>query len=267
MRRITVFAGILLLTGCISLPTRGPARAPQGWVAIAPAKFETDAGKCEYWAGNKWRVSLSSDSTDLILFRGPDWSPRSSMRVSGGELLGLDGGEFGGGIFWHADSGVRDTLANDNLFAFVNVSGRVIALVGLAHLTSDYGKALELDTVAGRWRATQLADLGSVPTAYSRLSADSLLIATSRNVQMFRPGEEPGVLYQADVHPYLRATSIVRDRAGIVYMSAGRLIIRLTPGRAAFQEDWLVPANCRRMARVPRTMIKCVCVAETPSAG
>lgn len=266
MRRTFALGPILFAVACSSLGSPPPTHGPEGWVAIAPADTgHTEARWCEYWAANKWQAKLSNDSARLLLMPAPRWSSTTMLPLPNGRLEGWDGGEFGGGIFWRAESGVRDTVSKENLFAFVTVSGRILALVGLSHMQTNYGKLLELDTVDGRWHATELADLGAVPTAYSKLQGDSLLIATSAAVETFSFKREPLVLYRSNAFPDLRASSIVRDRAGVLYLTTRRIIVRLRPVKDGFEEDWLVPASCRRMRRVPRTMVDCVCVAETAS--
>lgn len=246
-------ATILLVTGCASLNARKPARIPESWVARDPIRRpHAYTAMCKGWWA--WHLRLSRDSTRVFLVSAPPPFPRrDSLRVSGGRLEGWDGGEFSGGIEWHPDHGVTEAIIEENLVSFVNLSGRILALVGLAHLSSDRGYILELNSAGGRWTAKRLADLGSVPTAYTFLSGDRVLIGTMKSVLSFQVGEEPRVLYKNDVYPWLGGSSIVSDRAGVIYLMTRGFVTRLRPVKGGYRTEWLIPPSCNGVS--PRFVV------------
>lgn len=221
------------------------ARVPDEWASIAPIYTIAGASLCYDWAPNGWRAEISADSARLLITKQGPWTPRrASIPVLGGRLYGWDGGEFGGGILWRPENAAEDTISRENLVAFATVAGRTLALVGLAHGGSDHGAILEIDSAGGRWTAKQLVDLGSVPTAYTRLANDRLLLSTARTVLIAHFDEKPQVLYRVDAYPGLYGTSIVRDRAGVIYLTTRHIVNRLGPTNGGYVNDWLIPRSC-----------------------
>lgn len=244
MKRTVGFAAVLFICSSSACSSQ-LAHVPDGWVSIAPIYTNAGSFLCTDWAPNGWRVEISADSTRLLIIKQGPWTlRRASIPVPGGQLYGWDGGEFSGGILWRPENAVEDTISHERLVAFVSVAGRTLALVGLAHLSSDRGAILELDSAGGRWSARQLVDLGSVPTAYTALPNDRLLLSTLREVLIVHFGEKPQVLYRVDAYPGLGGTSIIRDRAGVLYLTTRHVVNRLRPTNTGYVNDWLIPRAC-----------------------
>ena len=195
--------------------------------------------------------------------------------VDGGQLVGSDMGEFGGSIWWRRPDGHHDTLRvqgrdtsgfhADNLHRFILHRGAVYALVGLAHLTLNEGELLLLSRDGTRWSARQLLSLGGAPRAVTRLGNDTILILTTDS--LLSVGLDPARPTRRALHgngtwSYTYPSSMIQDRAGLIYIGMRGAVVRLTPAERGYKEDWLVPAQCRR--RVPvGDWGPCRCEADT----
>ena len=56
-------------------------------------------------------------------------------------------------------------------------------------------------------------------------------------------------MYGNPAWAYTYASSILRDRVGVVYIGMRSAVARLKPSASGYREDWLVPQRCGR--RVP----------------
>jgi hypothetical protein len=56
------------------------------------------------------------------------------------------------------------------------------------------------------------------------------------------------------------ASSLVRDRAGVIYIGMRSAVVRLSPDVHGYREDWVVPDRCRM--RVLGADNKCSCKAS-----
>ena len=269
-RFILVAASVAIAVGCAEhpAPPTGSAALPLGWIAVTPPATDTPALWCANYAEDEWEVSLNADSTAVLFsaaagVRGVD---STSTSVSDGVIAGNDLGEFGGAIWWSGRSGRRDTLdvedrdsstfAADNVHGFLRRRGSLYALVGLAHLTLDAGELLYLSQdSAGRWHARHVMSLGGSPEAYALMGSDSALVLLSDSLLAvkFDPvAPTRRALYGDPAWGYTYASSILRDRAGIVYIGMRSAVARLTPSGRGYHEDWLVPERCRRRVPVGR---------------
>lgn len=266
MRRSLVAAvGVAITAGCANHPAAQAASAtvPSGWVVVSPPAAETPAAWCANWAQDEWSVTLTADSSALQFVPAGSQRRGDTAVVSDGLIVGDDLGEFGGAIWWSGSNGRRDTLrvedrdstafAADNLHGFLRRRGGLYALVGLAHLTLNDGELLYLsEDRAARWHARHVMTLGGSPNAYTLVGSDSALVLTGDSLSALKfdslaPTRRP--LYGNPTWMYTNGSSILRDRAGVVYMGMRSAVARLTPTAGGYYEDWLVPERCRR--RVP----------------
>ena len=264
MRRIIIHLTAATCTlGCTERPDAARARsAPAGWVAVDPAKPDSRAAQCGNWARDAWDVSLESDS-NTVSFKPVSAKPQTdTLMVDDGIISGDDVGEFGGAIWWQGPDGRRDTLRvegresrsfyADNLHGFLRRGGAAYALLGLAHMSLDAGEVVRVSKDSGSaWHARHVMDIGGAPAAFMLMGADSALILTSDSLVAVKFGSTLShrVLHGNPEWAYLYGSSLVRDRAGVIYVGMRSAVARLTPEAAGYREEWLVPAKCR--TRVP----------------
>src|SRR5215467_11942748 len=146
--RLAVLLVILLI--CVSCSERitadtqimstksGPPAS--GWVAYH--KPTEDELRCANYSRREWRVALNGEQLEVTL-RQPSKEQQHVINVNDGSLTGADYGEFGGGLWWSStDQRSKIKLSNENIIGFVNSSKGVLAIAGLTHMDTDYGKVL-----------------------------------------------------------------------------------------------------------------------------
>lgn len=85
-------------------------------------------------------------------------------QLGNGLLFGINKGEFGGGLIFQSEAGKRSSLSAENVVALVPHSdGRVLGLIGLAHMMDTGGSILVIGTEAGFPTILQLKRLPSAP--------------------------------------------------------------------------------------------------------
>jgi HEAT repeat protein len=98
------------------------------------------------------------------------------VKVEDGYLVGSDNGEWGGEITFVGLSNDPHVIAHDNTEAIYKTTHGIIAVTGLAHMTSNSGFIQTLSKgVDGRWTATKWKTLPGAPR-FSRLLRDGRLL-------------------------------------------------------------------------------------------
>jgi hypothetical protein len=247
--------------------------ALSAWVEIPPfASGSRELGCAERRLDQSWEV-VWENRPRVHPYREPPPDPlppdlaqqrefvgrRHVLGVARGFLVGVDRGEFGGGLWWLAtDGSSREPISNRNVRAILRTrEQQVIALVGLAHLSLDEGAVLELSSAAGRWQVARSIDLGSVPLDVS-LEPGGALILVSKGLVRYRSGSAVRVHeFQHVLHP----NSVVVS-AGVVFVGMRYAVLKLEPEANGFREAWLVPPGCAAL-RVPDDSSACQCMPST----
>ena len=172
-------------------------------------------------------------------------SARRVLRVEDGWLVGLDAGEFGGGLWWfNSDGGDGKLLSNDRVVGFAEGPKGVLVLTGIAHLGVDHGEVLLVKGGAGVGRSVEpLADLGAAPRAFVAETGDSLLVMTTRALVRVKSSGAVERLMNTN-YGMLYANSMTLSPSGVIHVGMRHFITRLTPSADGYKEEWFVPASC-----------------------
>lgn len=87
------------------------------------------------------------------------------LDVEGGTLDGENRGEWGGGLTFTSDSGLKQTLLKDNVVGIEEFGGFVVAAAGRRHMSEDRGALYKVALDAGKWKATEWLSLPGAPQA------------------------------------------------------------------------------------------------------
>lgn len=136
---------------------------PEGWVPYPNPATDSSALRCANYSRREWKVEQGEGSIIVHLDKLQDHraalpdvinsrsvtvgtkGTRSVEQVDDGWLVGLDVGEFGGGLWWFScDGKLNRKLAYEGVKGFAKTSSGVIAVTGLAHLGIDEGKILHI---------------------------------------------------------------------------------------------------------------------------
>jgi len=257
----------ILIIGIASWSTAGE-NALSSWVGQKPV----DRGSPDMLCGNYSRVAwnVSVEAAALAISRvdaraGRRTSPEAlqqarsipglkitpdawvvSARYGTGWLLGLDRGEFGGGLWWMpatGGGGKPQQLWTEPVKGFVSLDDKLLVLSGLAHLTRSQGDVLEVTADnSGRIGLRTIADLGACPYAAEDANG-SLIVASNHGVARVALAGTVEWLSRTDYEP-LRPRSIVALPSGAVYVGMNRYVAELVPNAGGYAETWYVPGDC-----------------------
>lgn len=221
------------------------AELPDGWVVV-PALVEPESwrGRCANLGLDEWQVGLSTDSSRLLVHPYEYSVLTDELVLPSGRLLAEDRGEFGGNLWFEPDSSVRVSLLAENIHAFLPLHSGIYAMGGLAHLGSDEGHLYRLTEHApGQWRVEPVLDLGSAPLAAAVLGGDSILVVQSQVLELIQLPSSRQVLHRNDAWKAVYPNSVIRDRAGVIYIGMRSGVARLRPSGDHYVEEWLIRSN------------------------
>ena len=128
--------------------------------------------------------------TDAALLRKYQHSVDGLSQVaetSNGVFLGINKGEFGGGLVYQDRIGKKSDLSPENVVALLPRSdGSVLALVGLAHLMDRGGSILEIATDQSVPRVVASRRLPSAPNAVYRVKQGWLVNLASNEAVLLK---------------------------------------------------------------------------------
>ena len=257
MNRIPQLLVVLLLCSGSAIHAQTSDPPLPGWVAYQPTE---DDLRCANYSKQAWRVTLDSDQSSILVSKFED-NRRHVIQVRDGRLVGEDWGEWGGSLWWVSKDGRRRRwLSNENVHGFVKTSNGVLVIVGLAHLSFNYGEVLQyVDGPIRKKRVKAFADLGWAPMAFMLESADSVMVLTRDGfVRVHSSGRVESIFRR--VYGLLYPNSFTLSPNGVIHVGMRHFITRLTPSAGTYKEEWFVPANCSQFTKQETD---CVCGAAS----
>jgi HEAT repeat protein len=122
-----------------------------------------------------------------------------SLNVPGGQLFGIDHGEWGGELRF-VDSATKQPskILDGNIMGVFQMGSRLVAIGGLAHLSINYGNVYAITNDHGHYSATVWRRLPGAPRG-GRLQKDGRLLIDTYGGQVFVNGD--GTMEMAPCDP------------------------------------------------------------------
>jgi hypothetical protein len=172
----------------------------------------------------------------------------SILKTSTGWLLGFDGGEFGGGLWFVDVNGNASHLYQENVHGFVETSRGVMVFVGVAHMTIDRGEVLIAhNPVTADTKLEMLVPLDGAPETFTKISPDAALVVTTHGISRISiSGDQQSLTHS--IFAILYPKSIVVTPDASIYVGMRLFVVRLVPTLKPgdYTEQWLVPADCEQ---------------------
>src|SRR5262249_20090311 len=220
MRRAASMLPIVSLV-CATLPVLGQhplhdneRKPPDGWMEAPDAKTNAGLWECAGYGGS---VIVGLEQGAVHISKPPDQEPeevslppylklskemtgsRSLLRTVNGWLVGFDGGEFGGGLWWFNNEGDKNRkLLSENVHSIYQTTDGVFVLVGLAHLSLDNGKIYQFTETADEVGVKPFANLGGSPEASTVDPEGLFVVATPKGVLSVDYNGNVSKLYRPD---------------------------------------------------------------------
>jgi len=168
---------------------------------------------------------------------------RARLPAEGGDLVAVDRGEWGGGVWWLPASGPARQIAEGRRAVALLPTPAPDVAVAVVETKLDT-EIIRLALQDGSWVAEGRGVLRGAPELAEALPGHlRLLVVTSEGV--FIPDLDGGtaVLVNASLGP-LMPSSVATDAPGVVYIGMRLFLLRLTPTEGGYDPEWLVPDAC-----------------------
>jgi hypothetical protein len=264
MKIVTVLALVLAAITCASYPggvATDSSYLPAGW-AIAPDRKQNPGLWYCAGFGGSWRIikdkvgniaiadQTKVNETQPRLPPNVKLSPnmagkRSVLEVSDGWLIGLDAGEWGGGLWWFSRDGrTKQKLLSDNVKSIYNTSKGTLVLTGLAHLDHDDGSVYRFTDTADKISVRWLSKLGRAPEASTLDEAGDVIVATMNSILRVTPDGNVMRIFESEEH-LIYPTSVQVGHSGVITVGMRFFVLRLIPNdKGDLRGEWLMPQRC-----------------------
>ncbi len=169
--------------------------------------------------------------------------------VADGKLIGLDGGEFGGGL-WFAPRGSSEQvqLSSENVMAILPVSGGALILTEYFHYPHNSGKLyFASENSGGKWALRLTVDLGAAPVAAVREGPTSFIAVTADRA--LRIDDSGNIQPLGTLPAYLRPNSVAIGKNGDIYIGMPFVVYRFRKTGKSYLPEALIPDSCNFLHR------------------
>jgi hypothetical protein len=187
---------------------------------------------------------------------------RAVVAFRDGWLVGFDGGEYGGSLWWYASSargGVK--LSSENVLRLLPIADQseVLVVVGIAHMGIDKGQLLRFRYLDGVPHLIPFVDLGTKPQVVLLEPTGAVLVLTNEALQRIQPGGSVTTLCTVE-YSGLYPTSMAVLPSGEIYVGMRHYLGSLNPvSSGACVVNWLVPVDCPRFIGRGDAVKECAC--------
>jgi hypothetical protein len=168
------------------------------------------------------------------------------MKVNDAWLVGFDGGEYGGSLWWYPlQPGTGRKLWGRSVKELI--SGRepnsLIVLAGLAHLGDSDGTVLWLgQESSGTWLVQDHRPLQGAPYA-SGSHPSGLLGATNKSLELILDSKAIQVLADTkDINVYPRSIAVAPN--GDIAVGLRFFVTLLRKDSNVYRQEWFIPTGC-----------------------
>ena len=133
-------------------------------------------------------IAVAIKNNKIIAVDGVESSYSNNLEVEQGTIMGVDNGEWGGGVKFIPKKGNEYKLIDENFRGFYVVGEKKYALTGLSHLSLDWGNIYQLKYSSKKWKAKKVIDLGSCPKTFL-LKDEKLYLVTDTTLCVIEDGK------------------------------------------------------------------------------
>jgi hypothetical protein len=154
-------------------------KIPKEFVEAEPPKVGDNKWYSLNHSQNEFGVKIIDGKLDIKKITEKS---KCELKISGGTLIGIDRGEWGGQLILKPDDTTKKTIdiKSGNIKFIFNYNGKIYFIEGLAHMGISEGAIFELDIISNKFNFTKLIDFDDAPEAFT-IYKDKFLIATHEN--------------------------------------------------------------------------------------
>lgn len=209
----------------------------------------------EHWVITKTNESIKIKPNDFNYFKGDSlpfgqkevakklnnqYSIRAVKKVQDGYIIGLNKGEFGGGLWFLSADGKSsyEIIPYRRIHQIFEFNNKLFVIEGLAHLGSNNGNLLELRK-EGNWQVSQTYKLPGAPRFIIE-EKDNILIVTSEYLMSFNKYKKlnqvlKAPFYWGSLYP---SSAIIVDND--IYIAMRKGILKISKFKYNPNYEWFV---------------------------
>jgi hypothetical protein len=185
------------------------------------------------------KLSKKESLLPFVVKEGGDISLRgkeSILKVDDGYLVGFNGGEWGGDLYWFsADGSAHYKISGNNIIQFIKNGDSIYVIEGLAHLSLSEGSIMQIKKINNKWLATTYAVLPTAPEVVVLDSNGNFIIVTDKSLLQIDNKASIKILVEKGIWYYADPTSmVVADNAVFIGMQGGVFKYNLITGGQEF---------------------------------
>lgn len=169
----TVF---ILFVICFASYSQNDQYIPKDFVETIPPKVESDEWYKLNHSPNEFGVKIINAKLEIEKTKE---SLKCTFKIKDGTLVGIDGGEFGGQLFFEPDDKTKSAIKinRGNVKSIFDYNGKTYFILGYAHMHTSTGALFELERIDNDFAYKMLIDFGDAPEAVT-IYKDKFLVAT-----------------------------------------------------------------------------------------
>ena len=155
---------------------------PKGFVETSPPLTNSPEWRKLNYSNNEYEVKIVSKQLEVKIINQDYIKDNCELKISGGTLIGIDHGEWGGTLKFEPSDTSKDfiNIKNGNIKFIFTLQEKIYFLEGLSHLSIREGSLYEITQINDSFSFKKLIDFGDAPEAFAILN-NRLLVATFEN--------------------------------------------------------------------------------------
>lgn len=172
----TVF---ILFVTCFVSYSQNNQYISKDFVETIPPKVESEEWYPLNHSSNEFGVNIINGKLEIEKTKV---SQKCTLKIKDGTLVGIDGGEFGGQLFFEPDDKTKSIIKinRGNVRYIFNYKDKTYFILGYNHMIISTGALFELERINNEFTFKMLIDFDDAPQAFT-IYKNKFLIATHKN--------------------------------------------------------------------------------------
>ena len=204
-------------------------------------------------SGDKWEIvrnSFKREKGDSFPF-SPDFIDRNLKEIKGnrfvkktsdGYLVGLNKGEFGGGLYFIKPDGLNgyEMAGYLNIHNIFEYNSKYFAIEGLAHLGGQRGQIIEIFKVDTVWKYKSLTSLVEAPALITDYNNEKIIVTSQYILKFSKDFKVSEILKSPFYWGMLYPSSILIDKSDI-YLAMRKGVLKIKTFDKQPEYEWYTP--------------------------
>jgi hypothetical protein len=214
-------------------------QSPNNWIFIKKnGKWQIEQNTYKGEKGDLFPFTTSFIDKNLKEIKGN----RFVKKIADGFLVGLNKGEFGGGLYFIENDGLAGyEIANFlNIQSIFEYDSKYFSIEGLAHLGGQRGQIIEIFKEDKLWKHKTITRLVEAPALIADYNKEKIIV-TSQYILKFGPDIKVTEILKSPLYwGMLYPSSIIVDKND-VYLAMRKGVLKIKAFDTLPEYEWYVP--------------------------